>query len=187
MYVRISIMMIGLMGLLFLSNCSQAVDENSIEALQAKYSELTAGPQADGSDQEKLEILRKLAQAYEKAAQAINDPTSAAENWYKAAELYETEQLDTGKALQIFDRIIQSYPDHERAADALFKKAYIYHNTLHDLDKAKEAYTEFLAKYPGHELFESADFEVNNLGVPAEELLKRIQQTDSTQASDDPS
>lgn len=186
MYLRALLVTVCLGSCILLQNCKQQADANSVEALQAKFREVTApNPDKVVNQEEIKEVMLQLAQAYEKEASGLTDANQAADSWYKAAELYETNNMDIGKAMQIFDRIIQEYPAHERAADALFKKGYIYHNTLRDLDKAKIAYMDFLAKYPDHELVESAKFEIDNLGVPAKELLEIIQQSDSTQAAEE--
>ncbi|MEM7370598.1 MAG: tetratricopeptide repeat protein [Bacteroidota bacterium] len=189
MDLRTFLLIFCLSGIVLLDSCKQQADDNSIEALQEKFREVTSSTSANGPvNQEEIKgVMLQLAQAYEREAEGQADADLAAKNWYKAAELYETNMMDIGKALQIFDKIIQTYPAHDRAADALFKKGYIYHNTLRDLDKAKVAYLDFLEKYPEHDLVNSARFEIENLGVPAKELLERIQQTDSTEASNGPS
>jgi len=51
--------------------------------------------------------------------------------------------------------------------------AFILANELQKLDLAKESYNLFLQKYPSHELANSAREELNNLGIPAEEILKK--------------
>lgn len=189
MNFRTLLLIFCLAGVVSFHSCKQEADDNSIEALQEKFREVTTSNDggAPVNQEEIKKVMLQLAQAYEREAEAQQEPNQAADHWYKAAELYETNMMDIGKALQIFDRIIQNYPDHNRAADALFKKGYIYHNTLRDLDKARVAYLDFLEKYPDHDLVNSAKFEIDNLGVPAKELLERIQQTDSTEASNAPS
>ena len=172
-----SVCAIGLIFLLTgLQSCKQESNANSVAELEAQYRELTA---TKGTDPEAIKTsMLNLAQAYEAASET--DSTQSAEYLYKAAEMYETNMLNVNKAVQVLDRILTEHPDHERAADALFKKGYAYHEYFGDLKKAEAAYASFLQKYPDHELVESAQFELKYLGVPAKDLLERIQQADSS-------
>ena len=43
------------------------------------------------------------------------------------------------------------------------------------LAKAKATYQEFINKYPNSELAEDAKITIENLGIPAEEILKNVQ------------
>lgn len=161
--------------------CGGASPSASIEQLETRLRELTQSP---GIDPEEVKAtMRELAAAYSAQAEARPEAPEAPEYLYKAAELYETNMLDPRAALAVFDQLIATYPEHERAADALFKKGYVYHNILNDLAKAQEAYLTFLETYPEHDLVASAKFEIENLGVPAEELLRRIQSADSSQTA----
>ena len=171
---QIKFVLISLATLLFMS-CGKPSTKESIEALEAKFKEVTSG---NGINHEEVkEVILELAAAYESyAAENTQDPSSS-EFLYKSAELYETNMMDIGKAMEIFDKIINDYPESERAADALFKKGYVYHNTLKDLNKAREIYLTFLEKYPDHELASSAKFEIDNLGVSAKDLLEKIQKS----------
>ena len=158
-------------------SCGSSSSEESIESLEAKLKEVTSG---NGINHDEVrEVMGKLASAYEKAALDNPEAPETPENLYTAAELFETNMMNVGKAMEIFDKIINDYPQHERAADALFKKGYVYHNTLKDLEKAKEAYMSFIERYPNHQLASSAKFEIENLGISAKDLLEKIQETNA--------
>lgn len=76
------------------------------------------------------------------------------------------------KALEYYNKAYENYPDAKVAPKALFMSAFVQANELAQLDKAKEKYTFFLQNYPEHELAESAKIELENLGIPPEEILK---------------
>ena len=53
----------------------------------------------------------------------------------------------------------------------MFLIGYLYNNELHNLDSASAAYKRYLAKYPNDQYASSAQFELNTLGKPMEEIL----------------
>lgn len=84
------------------------------------------------------------------------------------------------KAIESYRKIFVESPDCKHAPNALFMIGFIQANELHQLDSANVSYNKFLKKYPGHELATSAKAELENLGVPAEEILSRkLSKTDS--------
>ena len=64
----------------------------------------------------------------------------------------------------------------------MFLIGYVYHNELRMLDSAKVAYERFLSEYPNHEMAISAQFELNTLGKPPEELVPKDEAPDATVA-----
>lgn len=173
-------------GLIFMvTACGSESATANLEQLETKYRELT-GPNSKATQQDIQGVMSELAGAYEAFATNNPDNPQAPEYLYKAAELFEP-MGNIEKAMTIFDNIISKYPDSEKAPDALFKKGYVYHNTIKDLTQAKTLFMQFLERYPEHELAASAKFEIENLGVPAKDLLEKIQgKTDST-ATTEPS
>ncbi|MEM7655910.1 MAG: tetratricopeptide repeat protein [Bacteroidota bacterium] len=167
---------------LLMTSCGAETGSNSVTELEAQYRELTSS--SNGDQAAIRETMMALAAAYEQESKV--DSLNSAEYLYKAAEMYETNMMDVNKALQVFDRIIAEYPNSERAADALFKKGYVTHNVLKDLDKAKVIYQQFLSQYPDHELATSAQFELEFLGVPAEDLLEKIQEKSTETPTESP-
>ena len=58
--------------------------------------------------------------------------------------------------------------------------AFLYANEIGNLEFAREKYELFLEKYPEHEMAASAQPELDNLGISAEEILqKKIAQGES--------
>lgn len=76
-------------------------------------------------------------------------------------------------AVYNYQVVANKYPDSPVAPNALFMVAFIQANELSQFGKAKETYTKFLQKYPDSELAKSAQAELDNLGIPAEEILKK--------------
>jgi len=78
-----------------------------------------------------------------------------------------------GKSLELFKNIYEKYPQSEEAPKALFMSGFIYANDLMKFDQATKAYKLFLEIYPNDPLAVSAKEELDNMGIPPEEILKR--------------
>lgn len=76
-------------------------------------------------------------------------------------------------AVNSYKVFIDKFPDAKKAPTALFLAAFLYHNELKNLDSAKTYYQRFLSKYPQHEMAASAQFELENLGKPPDEILPK--------------
>jgi len=77
------------------------------------------------------------------------------------------------EAVDGYKRYLEQYPDGPKAPTALFLAGFLYNNELKNLDSARVYYQQFLTKYPGHEMAMSAQFELQNLGKSADELLPK--------------
>jgi outer membrane protein assembly factor BamD (BamD/ComL family) len=93
--------------------------------------------------------------------------------YYGKAVKNLTTKETMGKALEYYNKAYDRYPESDVAPKALFMMAFVQANELNQLDKARDNYTKFLQNYPSHELAESAKIELENLGVPPEEILKK--------------
>lgn len=81
------------------------------------------------------------------------------------------------QAVEYYKIVAEKYSSSLLAPNALFMVGFIQANELSQLGKAKETYSKFLEKYPDSELANSAQAELDNLGVPAEEILmKKLQE-----------
>lgn len=98
---------------------------------------------------------------------------------FKAADVsMNIQKFD--QSLGLLDRIRADYPQFQKIPDCIFLKAFIYENMVNDLKKADEAYKEFLSKYPNHELAVSAKAAIENLGIPAEDLIRSFEEKNKT-------
>ncbi|MEL6673383.1 MAG: tetratricopeptide repeat protein [Bacteroidota bacterium] len=166
----------------FLSACSTSGTGNDLDKIRSQEALIDslekAWSKSGNPDRELTTNLREekanLASMYESYAAAHSDENSP-EFLFNAATLYQHGISDLNKALALCDQIIKDYPESERAADALFNKGFIYHNQIRDTHAAKMIYSEFLERYPTHNFADGAQFELNNLGVPADEVFKLIE------------
>ena len=77
------------------------------------------------------------------------------------------------QAVEYYKVVADNYPDSPLAPNALFMVGFIQANELENLDAARDSYNKFLTKYPNSELAKSAEAELENLGIPAEEILMK--------------
>ncbi|MEM7039487.1 MAG: hypothetical protein AAF570_21110, partial [Bacteroidota bacterium] len=59
-----------------------------------------------------------------------------------------------------------------------------YNNSMQDLVSAERYYKEFIEKYPKHNMAPHAEFELQSLGMPIEDVFNKILSTDSTAVAD---
>jgi tetratricopeptide (TPR) repeat protein len=93
---------------------------------------------------------------------------------FEAGQLAHQTQT-YNEALELLDWMCLEYPEHPMAADALFLNGYILDSELKRFDEAKQRYEAFLERYPDNEFAETTQFLLDNLGVPAEEIIKRFE------------
>lgn len=159
--------------------------EERITRLEAEYKELSGAKGTDLEIEKIQGVMGGLVTAYLEFVDASPNAAEASERLFKAGELYYANLQEPQKGIELFDRLLVNYPKSDRAPDALFQQAYIYHNHLKDNEQAEAQYRKFLELYPDHDLAPYAQFEIDNLGVPPNELLKKIQQQDSLRKATD--
>ncbi|MFH0736934.1 MAG: tetratricopeptide repeat protein [bacterium] len=84
------------------------------------------------------------------------------------------DDVNLKKAIMYYTRLVEQFPKSEKSPNSLFMTAFIYANELKMLDSAKIRYEEFLSKYPNNDLAISAKYELDNLGVPPEQILENL-------------
>ncbi len=85
-----------------------------------------------------------------------------------------TDDVNLKKAIKYYTQLVGLFPKSENSPKSLFMTAFIYANELKMLDSAKIRYEEFLSKYPADDLAVSAKYELDNLGVPPEQILENL-------------
>ena len=79
------------------------------------------------------------------------------------------------KAIELYSWVLEKYPDNEQTANSTFMLGYTYDNDMKDYGEARKYYEQFLDKYPSHDLAASAKVLLENLGVPDDEIIERLQ------------
>jgi outer membrane protein assembly factor BamD (BamD/ComL family) len=86
-------------------------------------------------------------------------------------ELQEFKKgTDINKVYNQYQKIYQSFSESKYAEEALFYIGYMNHNNFHQLDSARHYFNLFIEKFPNSDLVASAKFEIDNLGVPPDDL-----------------
>jgi len=111
--------------------------------------------------------------AYEELLEAHPNSAQAQEGMFRLATIYNNDIRDFSKAVAMYRSYAERFPQGEKTAVAMFLIGYVYHNELQMLDSAKVAYERFLNTYPDHEMAISAQFELNTLGKPPEDLVPK--------------
>jgi TolA-binding protein len=126
-------------------------------------------------DQKVTEAINSYEQVFEKHP----DSPLAPKALFEIGKLYQSrsvKDLNTvaalNKAIEYYGKIFNQYPNSEEAPKALFMKGFIQSNELQDFSAAKSSFTIFIQKYPKNEMIPSAKAELENMGKPAEEILK---------------
>lgn len=79
------------------------------------------------------------------------------------------------KAIDLYSWVLDKYPNNEQTANSTFMLGYTYDNDMKDYGEARKYYEQFLSKFPSHDLAESAKVLLENLGVPDDEIIERLQ------------
>jgi len=148
------------------------------ERLSIRIKELEDKLYADKTARVDIAMANQLIGKYETFVQVNPKSKDAPGYLYKAGEVARSTN-NTRKALSLWERLYAEYRGYEKAPQALFLQGFIYENDLKNLDKAKELYNAFLKKYPKHDLVDDVKFSLNNLGKPADEIIKSFEKKDS--------
>jgi len=94
------------------------------------------------------------------------------------ASIYQNKQIKSlsdkenlEKAIELFQKLHDEYPSSEFAPSGLFMAGFISANELQNYETATVYYKQFLTEYPDNELASSAQAELDNMGLPPEEIL----------------
>lgn len=107
---------------------------------------------------------------YLEFALKFSDHCNAEVYLYKAAMIQADVLKNFDACISSLERLQRNYPHSEKAEQAMFLVAYTYAEELGNYDKARMVYESFIDKYPKSELMSSAQFELENLGKPVQEL-----------------
>lgn len=117
--------------------------------------------------------------SYQKLVDEFPESYEAPKAMFEMAKIYHSKGMKSSdrnaldKAVQYYRNVFDKYPSSNEAPKALFMIGFIQSNDLGNYDAAKATYTLFIQKYPAHEMRESAQKEIDNMGLSPEEILKR--------------
>lgn len=156
---------------LFLVGCSAPPPEEMLA--RATREENVARQAADTVVETgaRARLFEPAVAAYQDLLDAHPDSPQSQEGLFRLATIYNNDVRDFRKAVELYRSYAERFPEGEKTAVAMFLIGYVYHNELRMLDSAKVAYERFLSAYPNHEMAISAQFELNTLGRPPEELV----------------
>jgi len=83
----------------------------------------------------------------------------------------ENKQLQ--EAVKYYLKVYQNYPDSSFSAQVLFQAGFILANDLQMYDSAKVIYNKFIDTYPDSKFIEPVKFELYNLGITPDIILKK--------------
>lgn len=149
------------------------------ERLDARISEFEAKLYPENAAKIDLSTAGQLIRKYETYAKKFPKDDKSPEYLYKAGEVARSSN-NIRKAVELLERLYDNYRSYEKAPQALFLAGFIYENDLKNLDKAKELYNTFVKKYPKHELAKSVEFSLQNLGKPADEIIKSFEKKEDS-------
>ncbi len=116
---------------------------------------------------------RKLVDLHLLHASLLPDSPKSPQFLYDTYEIANSVRMFR-EAATATEKLYKDYPEHSKAPTAMFLTGYLYENELRDLDKAKDIYSDFITKYPDNEFTKSAQFALDNLGKPADQLLEEL-------------
>ena len=90
---------------------------------------------------------------------------------FKVEGVSKEESLRT--AIKYYKMCNTINPKNKTGANASFLSGFILANELHDYDAAKKTYREFIDKYPNNPMKNSAEIEIQNLGVDPEKIIEK--------------
>ena len=159
-----SILSILVLTLLIVA-CNTTTDKDIYDLAQQKY-----------TDENYPETL----QEYERLIKEFPETQYRAKALFEIGKLYHgevvkslTKEQNLNKGINYYKKVYNEFPDSAYAPNSLFMIGFILANELQELDSARFYYNKFIASYPDNEMVLSAKAEIENLGVSAEEILKR--------------
>jgi outer membrane protein assembly factor BamD (BamD/ComL family) len=124
--------------------------------------------------------VKKLLAEYDSYIKAFPKDSMCPVYLIKSAAFYSQVKLPA-KAADYYHQVYTNFPNYNGADFAMFSEGFIYANDLHDLSKARDIYNSYITRFPNSKWVKSAQFELENLGKPVEEIIKSL--TDSTKTA----
>ena len=128
----------------------------------------------------KEDKIPEAVMAFEELVNDHSDSELTPEALSQLGSLYQNKQIKSlserenlEKAIVLFKKLHDEYPKSDYAPAGLFMAGFINANELQNYPEAEKLYKQFLEEYPENELASSAQAELDNLGLSAEEILRK--------------
>ncbi len=119
----------------------------------------------DEKPQHAMDGFKILAEQYPEHAHYIDAVLSM-------GKIYTDQFREYDNGMKMFGKVTELYPDSSVTAQAYFMLGFINANYVANDGEARKHYETFLKKFPDHELAGSVKFELDNLGLNADDILK---------------
>lgn len=151
----------------------KTLEERAIEAKTALFADTT---------QVRIDPrkARKLIDAYKLYTGILPSSPKTPQFLYETYDIANSVRMYKDAA-SASEKLYTKYPDFDKAPTAMFLTAFIYENNLKDLEKAEAIYKKFIAQYPNDAFANDAQVALDNLGMPADQMLKNIQEKSKAQ------
>ncbi len=163
--MRITGIILLIVSVIFISSCGSKSD--------ADYYESGIENINDSSYAAAMEDFKNLLEKYPESEMTAKATFEIGKMYHGKVIKNLSDEESLNKAIEYYKKTYTEYPESPLAPNALFMTAFIQANELNKSELAKENYNEFLKRFPNNELAFSAKAELENLGVPAEEILKK--------------
>ena len=154
------------------AGCSKPTAEDYFA--RGQQSEQSARAVADTlNDRTKLgELFTPALGNYRDLVQEYPRHALAGEALFLTATIEQNDLAQPAEAVETYKQYVSAFPEGSKTPVAMFLVGYLYNNELQSIDSAGVWYRKFLERYPSNEMAASAQFELNNLGRSAEDLLR---------------
>ncbi len=151
--------------LLFISACSPKTDSDAYSEAKEK---LTNGDYYGG-----LVDFQKLLKEYPETEFRANALVEIAKLYHGSVDTANTKEEGFRNAVKYYKIVYSEYPDSSFSYKSMFMAGFLCANELKDFEEAKSIYGDFIKRYPDSDLAKSAQIEIDNLGISADEILKK--------------
>jgi len=151
--------------LLVSSACSSISDKELFDSAKKKITEQKYS--------EALKDFQKIVDEYPESKYYIESLFEIGKMYHGKVVKNISSEESFKKAIGYYKKVFEKDPDGPYSQKSLFMIGFIQANELHQFEEAKKSYNLFIQKYPESELTAAAKAELDNLGIPPEEILKK--------------
>jgi outer membrane protein assembly factor BamD (BamD/ComL family) len=164
------------LGALLCAGCGKPSAEDSFKKADEAARQATAKLDTVRTDDEARALYGPAIAEFERVITDHPDHELAEAALFRIASIQNNYTRQPQEAVDSYKSYIARYPNGKQTELAMFLVGFIYNNSLHNVDSAGAAYRNFLARYPNSQYAISAQFELNTLGKPLDELLPKSEE-----------